>query len=259
MGGTPLFALNLVAWPRDLLSLDLLADVLEGARELADRGGWVAAGGHTVDGPEPMFGQSVTGEADADALLTNRAGKPGDALVLTKALGTGIVATADKLLPASAIEPGQQLAAPYRAAVASMTTLNAAAAAAALAAKARCATDVTGFGLLGHLHKLALASGLAAELDTLMLPVLDGVLELIQAGYVPGGTARNLEFVREHLDGTPQLPLDLLADPQTSGGLLIACSEHEAQRMVARLQDEGHPAAHIGRLVSGHPGRIVLS
>ncbi len=259
MGGSPLFALNLVAWPRDLLPLELLADVLDGARELADRGGWIAAGGHTVDGPEPMFGQAVTGEADADALLTNRGGTAGDTLVLTKALGTGIVATAHKRLPANAIEAGNELAAPYRAAVSSMTTLNADAAAAARDAKARCATDVTGFGLLGHLHKLALASGVAAELDSAALPVLDGVIELIEAGYVPGGTGRNFDFVRPYLDGTPVLPVDLLADPQTSGGLLVACGEREAQRMVARLRDQGHAAAVVGRLAAGSAGRIKLS
>jgi selenide,water dikinase len=262
MGGRPLFALNLVAWPRDLLPLDLLGDVLEGASAIAEAGGWMAVGGHTVDGSEPLFGQSVTGEAAEAELLTNATGQEGDALVLTKALGTGVVATAHKRLPAAAVAPGGRLEPAYHAAVSSMTRLNAAAAAAARRVGARCATDVTGFGLLGHLHKLALASGVSAELDTAACPLLHDAAALAAEGFVPGGTARNLDYVAGHLGGLGERPpatsLELLADPQTSGGLLIACPPTAAAEVVSELAGGGHPAAIVGTLTSGIPGHIAL-
>src|SRR4051794_29418755 len=183
MGGTPLFALNVVAWPRDHLPLDLLGEVLQGAREIAEVGGWMIVGGHSVDGAEPLFGQAVMGETSPDRLLTNAGGRPGHVLVLTKALGTGLVATAVKRSEPAALGPGGSLEEAYGAAIASMTTLNAEAARVAIAASASAATDVTGFGLLGHLHKLALASGVEVRIHVDAVPRLPGVEALLAAGY----------------------------------------------------------------------------
>jgi selenide, water dikinase len=259
MGGRPLFALNLVAWPREQLPLDLLGDVLAGGAEAAADGGWLAVGGHTVDGTEPMYGQAVVGEVDEAVLLTNAGGRPGDALVLTKPLGTGIVATAVKRREPADVEPGGRLHTSYVAAVAEMTRLNAAAARAATTVGAHAATDVTGFGLLGHLAGLARASGLAAEVVAVDVPVLPGIGELLDAGYVPGGTHRNLAAVRPALTShVDEHVLTLLADAQTSGGLLIACDEAAARDVVAELASTGHAAAVVGHLTDGEPGAIEV-
>jgi len=259
MGGHPLFALNLVAWPRDQLPLDLLGEVLAGAAEIAARGGWALVGGHTIDGVEPLYGQAVVGEVDERSLLTNAGARPGDALVLTKALGTGLVATAVKRSDARAVAPGGVLAGPYQAAVESMTTLNAAARDAAIAAGAHAATDVTGFGLLGHLHRMARASGVAAVVEAGAVPLLPGARELLSEGFVAGGTQRNLEFVRPWLAGTfDDADATLLADAQTSGGLLIACPLEAGEETASRLRGEGHVAAVIGSVVGGHAGTVTL-
>lgn len=262
MGGTPLFALNIVAWPRDHLDLELLGDVLDGANEVAATGGWLAVGGHTVDGPEPLFGQAVIGEADPARLLTNAGAAAGQVLVLTKALGTGVIATAHKRADSAAIAAGGSLAASYDAAVHSMTTLNADASQAALAAGATAATDVTGFGFLGHLHRMAAASGLEATVDVAAIPLLPGVADLVAAGHVPGGTGRNLDLVDGLLAWTdgldPATWSPVLADPQTSGGLLVSVPEAAAGGLVAGLRAAGHPAAAVGRLDAGTPGRIVI-
>jgi len=260
MGGTPLFALNLVAWPREQLSLDLLGDVLAGGAETAEEGGWVVAGGHTVDGPEPLYGQAVVGEVDPDAMLTNAGGRAGDALVLTKAIGTGLVATAVKRSEPSEVEAGGRLAGAYDAALAGMTRLNAEAAAAARASGATAATDVTGFGLLGHLHKLAAASGVSAVVDVGAVPVLPGAWDLLEAGFIPGGTVRNREFLEPWLTAGAAAPvLTMLCDAQTSGGLLFACRPDAAESAAAGLRRTGHAAAVVGRLVDGPAGAIRLA
>jgi selenide,water dikinase len=254
MGGMPLFALNVAAWPRDTLPLDVLGDVLEGARHQAAAGGWLVVGGHTVDGPEPMFGQVVIGEAHPDELLTNAGAQPGDVLVLTKPLGTGVIATAVKRLP-----PGDaRLARAYPEAVRSMTTLNAVASAAARRARVHACTDVTGFGLAGHLHKMLLASGCAAEIDLAALPLLPDVGALIADGFVPGGTGRNLEFVSDHLEGGTTAARQLFADPQTSGGLLVAVEPAQLDGLVAELRTGAHEPAVIGRVTRGPAGAIAL-
>jgi selenide, water dikinase len=262
MGGTPLFALAIAAWPRDQLPLGPLAAVLQGGQEAAEAGGWVVAGGHTIDGPEPLYGQAVVGEVDPDRLLTNAGGRPGDALVLTKPLGTGLLATAIKRRPATAIEPGGDLAALYVAGVGEMTRSNARAAALALDLGAHAATDVTGFGLLGHLRELCRASGLAARVEPDRVPRFDGIEALLAAGEVPGGTRRNLDHVRPHLDsgGVDEDVLLLLADAQTSGGLLIALPHGRAGELVDTLVEEDHRAAVIGQLQEGaEAGAIALS
>lgn len=242
MGGEPMFALNVVAWPKDTLPVSLLGDVLAGASEVAREGGWIIAGGHTVDGPEPMFGQVVIGEVDERDLLTNVGARPGDWLVLTKPLGTGVIATAHKRLA----HDDATLAPSLAAAIASMTTLNNVAAAQARHARASACTDVTGFGLAGHLHKMLLGSGVAAEVNMAAIPLLPGTLDLIAEGFVPGGTHRNLEWVNDFLVDATGLDRLILADPQTSGGLLFTCAE----------PPDG--ATVIGRIVPGTAGTIVV-
>jgi selenide,water dikinase len=214
MGGRPVVAVNLLGWPREVLPFELAAEVLRGGRDVCAGAGCHLAGGHSVDDPEPKYGMAVTGLADPQQILRNDAGVAGTPLSLTKPLGVGVLNSRHKTT-------GEVF--PH--AVATMTTLNAAAAAAALAAGARCATDVTGFGLLGHLMKLARASGVSAVLDTAAVPYLDGARQALADGYVSGGTRRNLDWVRPHLAVAGSIGEDellLLADAQTSGGLLVA-------------------------------------
>lgn len=244
MGGRPLLALNLVGWSEELPT-ELLVEVLTGADEAAAEGGWMTAGGHTVDDPEPKFGLAVVGEVHPDRILTNTGLRPGQMLVLTKALGIGVIATA--------IKRGEASADVVDAAVASMVRLNAAAMGVALEAGATGATDVTGFGLLGHLRKMAEGSGVDAELDPATVPVLPGARDLADAGLVPGGSERNLAWAGErlHARDTDPTSVMLLADAQTSGGLLFGADPAEAATAVERLRATGHDAAVIGRVVGG--------
>jgi selenide,water dikinase len=213
MGGSPVVAVNLLSWPRDVLPMELAAEVLRGGLTVAREAGCHVAGGHSVDDPEPKYGMAVTGVADPQRLMRNDAGTPGLPLTLTKPLGIGVLNSRHK-------STGEV----FPQAVAAMTRLNRAAAEAALANGAACATDVTGFGLLGHLHKLARASGVTARVHAAAVPYLDGARDALAAGYVSGGTRRNLDWVRPHLsaDGVSADELLLLADAQTSGGLLVA-------------------------------------
>ena len=214
MGGRPILGVNLLCWPRDTLPLDLAAEVLRGGLDVATRAGVPLAGGHSVDDPEPKYGLAVTGLADPARLLRNDTGRPGTPLSLTKPLGLGVLNNRHKAT-------GEV----FPQAVETMVALNADAARAALASGAVCATDVTGFGLLGHLYKLARASGVTAVIDAAAVPYLDGAREAAAAGYISGGTRRNLDWVAPHtrfagsLGETERL---LLADAQTSGGLLVA-------------------------------------
>ena len=263
MGASPLFALNLAAWPREVLPLDLLGEVLAGGADAAADGGWVVAGGHTIDAPEPLYGMSVTGTcrptSDSTGLLTNAGGQPGQALVLTKPLGTGLLATALKRSGPEAVAPGGDLHAAYEAGVAEMCRLNNTAAAAAIEAGATAATDVTGFGLLGHLAELAAASGASAVVDAGAVPLLPDVIGLATGGFVPGGTGRNLDHLTERLDGGDELTRTVLGDPQTSGGLLFSCDPGGADDAVRQLRDSGHEAAVIGELGDGHAGSITIA
>ncbi len=212
-GGEPLVALNLLGWPRAVLGTDLAAEVLRGGYEAAAAAGCLVAGGHSIDDPEPKYGMAVTGLADPARLLRIDAGRPGLPLSLTKPIGSGVLNARHKAT-------GEV----FPAAIEVMTTLNAGASRDALAAGICCATDVTGFGLLGHLFKLARASGVTAVLDSAAVPLIDGALAALRAGYVPGGSRRNLEWVAPHADfgGLPEETLLMLADAQTSGGLLLA-------------------------------------
>jgi len=213
VGGEPLVAVNLLGWPRSKLPAELAGEVLRGGLDAARLAGCLLGGGHGIDDPEPKYGMAVTGLADPDALLRIDAGQPGLPISLTKPLGSGVLNSRHKATGTV-----------FPQAIDVMTTLNAEASRAALAAGVRCATDVTGFGLLGHLYKLARASGVAAVLDHAAVPLIDGARDAVRDGYVPGGSRRNLDWVAPHTDtgGLAEEDLLLLADAQTSGGLLIA-------------------------------------
>ena len=260
MGGRPLFALNLAVWPQDRLPLELLAAVLRGGAAMAAEGGWQVVGGHTTEGPEPVYGQAVTGEVRADRLMRAAGAEAGRSLVLTKPLGTGIITTAHKRL-----QPGDPTLpeSAFGAAVAEMCRLNAKASELAVEAGVTGATDVTGFGLLGHLQEMCAASGTGAALNIAEVPLLPEVTSLAAAGYVPGGTGRNLTAVGRHLrprSGEPdEVLLNVLADPQTSGGLLLACPPGSAGDLVSALVAANHTAAVIGETTgSVPPGQIEL-
>lgn len=251
MGGRPFLALNLVGWNTEELSSELLSEVLAGGQDMAADGGWVTVGGHTVDDPEPKYGLVACGEVAPDRIMTNAGLAGGEALVLTKPLGVGVIATA--------VKAGEATSEVLDAAVASMTWLNAGGADAARAAGARGATDVTGFGLLGHLHRMAVESGVDVDLDTAAVPLLPGARELAAAGLVPGGSRRNLEWVQPSLDAeqADEVLVSLLADAQTSGGLVFGAEPAAAEQAAATLRGSGHDAAVIGRAREGS-GRITL-
>ncbi|MGY1750075.1 selenide, water dikinase SelD [Modestobacter sp. SYSU DS0511] len=212
MGGTPVVAVNLLGWPRDVLPAELAAEVLRGGLEIAHQAGCHVGGGHSIDDPEPKYGMAVTGLVDVDRIITNSGAVAGTPLSLTKPLGVGVLN--NRMKATGEVSPE---------ALAAMTTLNAEASRAAVAAGIRAGTDVTGFGLLGHLYKMARASGVTAVVDAAAVPYLTGAREALAAGYVSGGTRRNLDWVRPHADLSAVSEDDalLLADAQTSGGLLL--------------------------------------
>ncbi len=255
MGGAPLLALNLVAWPREGLPFELLARVLDGGGDVVREAGALVGGGHSIDDTEPKFGLAVVGTVDPAKVLTNRSARVGDALVLTKPIGLGVISTAVKREAGSA----ELLAEAVRL----MTTLNAGARDAALAVgdAVHAATDVTGFGLLGHLREMLAGSGLAADVLADAVPVIDGVRELVAAGMVAGGTQRNHAFVSDTVDWGA-LPLDeqlLLADAQTSGGLLLAVDPDAVDDLVRELETRGTPAAAVvGHCRAGAPGTVTV-
>lgn len=258
MGGAPVLALNLVAWPREGLPFELLARVLDGGADVVRDAGAVIGGGHSIDDAEPKFGLAVVGTVDPRHVLTNAGARAGDALVLTKPIGLGVISTAVKRDAA----PGSLIAEAVRV----MTTLNAGArdAALELGDAVHAATDITGFGLLGHLREMLMGSELGAELDVSAVPVIDGVRDLLAQGMVAGGTQRNHAFVSEHIDWG-DLPIDeqmLLADAQTSGGLLIAVEADRAGDLVGALEARGAlAAATVGVAARDQPGyvRIIRS
>jgi selenide, water dikinase len=247
MAGRPVTAMNLVGWPRRL-DLELLGRVLEGSGSVCADAGVAIIGGHSVDDPEPKFGLAVTGIADPEQIVTKDGGRAGDALVLTKPLGTGIIS--------SAIKEGAAPPEVVRRAVDSMTALNRDPAETMVRHGATAATDVTGFGLVGHLLQM-LGGDLSAEVDVTAVPLLQGVLELAERGILPGGSVRNREATAPATDaeGVPDLLLSVLNDAQTSGGLLISVHQEAAAELVAELRRAAAPAAAvIGRLVPGDGG-----
>ncbi|TCP42631.1 selenophosphate synthase [Tamaricihabitans halophyticus] len=235
MGGRPSVAVNLLGWPRDVLPTELAAAVLRGGMDVCTAAGCHLAGGHSVADPEPKYGLAVTGFAAPDTLLRNDTGRAGQPLSLSKPLGIGVLNTHHK-------STGYR----HQPAIDAMTRLNADAARAAVTAGHRCATDVTGFGLLGHLHKLARASGVSAIVDAAAVPYLDGARDAVRSGYVSGGTRRNLEWVRPHVDLTTVSNDDalLLADAQTSGGLLIA-GEIPGATVIGELVDAAEHTVRV--------------
>jgi selenide, water dikinase len=246
MGGEPLTALNIVAFPVGTVPLAVLTEILRGGQDKIHEAGAVVAGGHTVVDDEVKYGVAVTGRADPRRLLRNDAARPGDRLLLTKAIGTGILATAAK--------QGRLGAAETVAMIASMTALNAAASRAALAAGASCATDVTGFGLLGHLSHIARASGVTIRVDAARVPVLAGTRDAWRAGARTGGAQRNAEYLAPLVDwGRADEEMQaLLVDPQTSGGLLVALAADAAAGFLAAVPG----AVEIGAVLP--PGATPL-
>ncbi len=256
MGGEPLFALNLVGFPAKKLPLEVLAEILEGGAKTAAEAGMPILGGHTTDFDVPVYGLAVTGRIAASKLRRNVGARPGDAIVLTKALGTGILTSA---LRARALREHSLLgllgagegpsAEEEAAVVASMARLNRAAARAADAFRVSASTDVTGYGLLGHLREM-LGPRLAVEVRVPAVPLLPGARRLAEKGIAPAGTHRNLEAVRDALEVAPGVSgadLLLVADAQTSGGLLFAAPADEADALVAACREAGDaPTAVIG-------------
>jgi selenide, water dikinase len=245
MGGRPVSALNLVAWSIEDLGPEMLGEVLRGGHDVVSAAGATIVGGHTIDDPEPKYGLAVTGVIDPADLITNAGGRAGDALVLTKPVGAGAVTTSLKkgLAPAEVLERAVEV----------MTELNAAAARAAQGAGAHGMTDVTGFGLLGHLHELTLASGVAAVVQSTAVPAIDGALELLADDRaVAGGSRNNRRYAEEFAsfdDDVDEVLRRLVTDAMTSGGLLVAVDPVRAGEV---------PGAVIGWLVEGEPGTITV-
>lgn len=270
MGGEPLFALNLVGFPTAKLPMEVLHEILRGGAAIAAEAGIPILGGHSVDFDVPVYGMAVTGQVKASAVRRNAGARPGDALVLSKALGTGILTSAMRgraLAAGSALgflkRPPDVANEEAAAAVASMTRLNRTAARAADGLDVSACTDVTGFGLLGHLHEMLEASGAAGEVAVRSVPELPGARRLSEEGIEPAGSRRNRETARRFTttgSGVGAADLALVSDAQTSGGLLFAVAANDAETLVARLRAGGDPpAAVVGRVVAGEAGRIAVS
>ena len=253
MGGRPLFALNLLSFPRKLLAEGIAEEIVRGGADKAREAGIAVLGGHSIDDVEPKYGMVAVGEVDPATMLSNDRAEPGDDLVLTKPLGSGIVATAIK---AGACPPGV-----LRAAVEMMAHLNRNASEAALAAGARAATDVTGYGLVGHLGNVLRASGVSARIEAAAVPVLEGVGALVEAGHVPGGTRRNQDDAAETVSyaaAVPEVARIVLADAQTSGGLIIASPPDRTAALLGELEARGERGVVVGRVSAGRAGRITI-
>tara|TARA_Y100001958_G_scaffold72719_1_gene49063 strand:+ start:325 stop:1275 length:951 start_codon:yes stop_codon:yes gene_type:complete len=245
MGGKPLFGLNLVGWNNDELPSSILSEVLAGGLEIAEQAGMAIIGGHTISDPEPKYGMAVTGEVDPDKMLTNAGLKADQDLILTKPLGVGVITTAIKAGIA-----GKEI---ISAAVASMTQLNDIASQVAVSVGASGATDVTGFGLLGHLGKMVLASDIEAVIDVANIEFLPGAKLYAQDGVIPGGTRRNLAWIEDQIDAGSygETDLLLLADAQTSGGLIFGVEKDKSSEACAELNERGVTAMVIGETHAG--------
>jgi selenide,water dikinase len=253
MGAKPLFALNLLAFPRKLLGEGIAAEIVRGGGEVCREAGIPVLGGHSIDDPEPKFGMVAIGEAHPDHLVTVHAALPGDRLVLTKAIGTGVISTA--------IKAGVADDAVVAAAVSSMATLNRAGAEVMVAHGVRAGTDVTGFGLLGHLRNILRASGLSADIDSASVPLLPGAADLVRAGHIAGGTKRNQTDLADDVDWNDSVSEDLrtlLTDAQTSGGLLMAVPEDRLAVLLRDLEGKVPALSVIGQLKEGKAGHIAV-
>jgi selenide,water dikinase len=252
MGGTPLTALNIVCFPNGSMDISVLRGVLRGGLDAMHEAGVVLMGGHTVDDPELKYGLAVTGTVHPDKVVHNRGAKPGDRLILTKPIGTGIISTAIKANIASQ----ETIAAIVR----SMTTLNKAASELMLAVGVNACKDITGFGLLGHLAEMVHGTEIGLSIEAAAVPIFPGLRELYEMGMVPGGLGRNRDF-RGHMvdvgESVPEFLADILWDPQTSGGLLMAVPHEKAWMLLEKLHAAGvTDAAIIGEVTAEKAGRI---
>ena len=255
MGGKPLTALNIICFPVSCHPLEVMEAILLGGYDKVIEAGAVVVGGHSIEDPEPKYGLSVTGIVDIDKLITGKGAVPGDILVLTKPIGTGIIATAIKGDMLS--EKGASIF------VKGMAALNAAASEAMLEVGISACTDVTGFSLLGHLHEMLVSSNVGAEIDHRKVPLYPAVRDMVAMGMIPGGAYRNLEYIKPHISWQGAADekddaLIILADPQTSGGLLVAVSAEKADRYLSDLNKRGASGSIIGRITAAAPGNIVI-
>ncbi len=251
MGARPLFVLNLVGFPRKLLSEGILDEILRGGSDVTRSIGVPTLGGHSIDDAEPKYGLVAIGEVDPARMVTNAGARPGDRLVLTKPLGSGVIATAIKkgAAPASVIAEAVEV----------MATLNAEGARVMVEHGVQAGTDVTGFGLLGHLRSMMRSSGTSATIRADAVPLIPGAIELVRAGHVPGGTKRNLEDLAADLafaESVDDVTRTLLADSQTSGGLLMCVPADHLDAMLADLEGLTRVAAVVGEVTEGQAGRI---
>lgn len=251
MGGKPLVAMNIVCYPTKDGDLETLRQILHGGAAKVAEAGAVILGGHSVEDREPKYGLAVTGIVAPDQVITNRAARPGDVLILTKPLGTGIIATASKadLAPPESFET----------AVRTMATLNAAASLAMRRAGVQACTDITGFGLLGHAYEMAAASGVSLVIFASAIPLLPGVLDLAAQGLIPAGAHANRNYLCDKVSFDQDVPLvlqDVMFDPQTSGGLLIAAPKDRAASLLEDLHAAGVAGAQIGEVTAADPGTI---
>lgn len=256
IGGKPLTALNVICFPVSCHPLEVMEAILRGGYDKILEAGAVLVGGHSIEDAEPKYGLSITGLVDIDKMVTAGGAKPGDCLVLTKPLGTGIIATAVK---------GEIITDKEAAAVINgMATLSAAPSKAMVQVGVSACTDVTGFSLLGHLYEMLISSNAAAEIDYKKVPLYPDVREMTAMGMIPGGAYRNLEYMRPHLTWEGQAEdkddaLIILADPQTSGGLLVALQEAKLEAYLSALKKNNAEGHLIGRITKGPPGRIVIA
>lgn len=244
MGGRPVSALSIVGFPNTGRDLDMLEKILQGGLAKMQEAGCTVIGGHSIGDDEIKFGYAVTGVVDPKRVLANRGARPGDRLILTKRLGTGIISTA--------LKKGKASEAAVDASIESMRTLNRVASEMALEFDVHAATDITGFGLLGHLHAMAAASKVSTVIEHTEVEFLPGALDYSREGYLPGGLKRNAEFVSgcvEFEQSIPQEIRNLFFDPQTSGGLLLVVGEKDSAALVKRLIERGVPARQVGRVV----------
>jgi len=254
MGGRPLAAMNLLAFPCSM-GADIVGEVVRGGAEKVAEAGAVIVGGHTIDDNEPKYGLAVFGSVHPDRVVRNAGARPGDVLFLTKPVGTGIFGTA--------LKNGLETEETARVVIETMATLNRDAADAMLEVGVRAATDVTGFGVLGHLHEMLSASGCAGELDLVAVPFFDRALDHAAGGVVPGRTADVIAFAQAFTtwaasDFDPAVWMRLVCDPQTSGGLLMSVPEESAEEMRVALEARGVLACALGRVTDGDAGAIVV-
>jgi len=254
MGGTPLLALNIVGFPVQTTAVSVLGEILRGGADKILEAGAVILGGHTIEDHEPKYGLAVTGVVHPQCIVTNEGARPGDVIVLTKPLGTGSILTA--------VRKGEPAEGPLAEAIRLMTTLNREASQAMQEIGVNACTDITGFGLLGHLFQLARASGVALRLFFDRIPLLPGVRDFAEKGYFPGGAQKNRRYVEEKVSFSGLSPAEegILLDPQTSGGLAIVLPATKVADLLKRLQEKGvEVASVIGEVTLGEPGKVFVT